>query len=107
MALLKMPLSQNLPWYSFTSTLDNATYQFELSYNDRSGRWNLSLQDVTGADIVSGLVLLNGIDLLAYVRHLAVPPGILMVLNDTGADDEPTLGSFLTTHSLYYVEAGT
>lgn len=107
MALLKMPLNQNLPWYSFTATLDAASYQFELAYNVRSGRWSLNLQDVTGAPIASGLTLLNGIDLLAYLRYLPVPPGILMVLNDTGAADEPTLGSFLTTHSLYYLEANT
>jgi hypothetical protein len=51
--------------------------------------------------------LLVSRDLLAPYRTYNVPSGYLVVIDNTGANNEPTLDSFLTTHTLYYLEPGT
>lgn len=107
MSILVVPLTQDLPWYTFTTSLDGISYTLEVQYNVRSERWYMSIADAIGTPVVSGIPLLINRDLLAPYRTYDVPAGGMVVIDNTGADAEPTLDSFLTTHALYYVEPGT
>jgi hypothetical protein len=105
MALLTIPLTDNVPWYTFTTTLEGATYGFEMCFNSRANRWMLSLSDATGTLLVASIVLLIERDLLRPYRTYKVPPGNLVVLDNTGFGQQPSQGSFLLNHSLYYLES--
>ncbi|RYF09310.1 MAG: hypothetical protein EOO40_07125 [Deltaproteobacteria bacterium] len=105
MALLAIPLDENLPWYSFSITLENQAYTFEVAYNTRANRWMLSISDAADNLILAGIPLLIERDLLRPYRTLRLPPGSLVVLDNTGQGQEPTLGSFLLNHTLYYLES--
>lgn len=107
MAFLTMPLTENYPWYSFTCTLEGATYTIECAFNTRANRWYMTLGDAVGNIIVAGVPLLIERDLLAAYRYLPIPPGNFVALDNSGQGQEPTLGSFLLDHVLLYVEKGT
>lgn len=104
MALLTLPLTQSLPWYSFTIQLDGASYVLEFYYNTRASRWRMNILDPTQTPLVMGLPLTIGRDLTDSYRYLKIPPGVFFALDDTGDGTQPTLGSFLLDHSLYYWE---
>lgn len=104
MATLKLPCANSLPWYNFTLSLSGARYIFEMQFNTRSDRYYLSLYDAGGQVIVLGVPLLTGRALLDQYRTRPVPPGSLFVVDTTGQEQPPTLGSFATTHALLYVE---
>lgn len=99
-----IPLVQTLPWYAFSIALSGAQYTLEPRFNSRRDRWMLTILDAADQVLVAGIPLALGRDLLAPFRSLAVPPGILFVDDDTGRDLPATAASFLTDHTLYYVE---
>ncbi|RYF12579.1 MAG: hypothetical protein EOO40_00920 [Deltaproteobacteria bacterium] len=105
MALLTVPLSQDLPYYTFATALDGITYNLQVAYNVRSDRWYLDIADVIGAPLVTGIALLVNRDLLQPYRAYPVPAGYLVVIDNTGNDNQPGKTAFLTTHTLYYLEA--
>lgn len=104
MATFALPLSQDLPWYSFEVTLSQVSYTFEMRYNTRRNRWSLSILDSTEAAILVGLPLLINRDIVGQYLSFLVPLGTLLVLDDSGNNLQPTIQSFLTDHTLYYVE---
>lgn len=104
--IIRVPVNVNLPWYSFNISLENVGYTLEMSYLTRADRWSLTLADLTGEAIVRNIPVRIDVDLLAIYRALAVPPGSLFCVDTTGNQTQPTLGSFLTTHAMYYAERG-
>lgn len=106
MAVRRIRLDQNLPAYSFTTVLDNVSYLIEAAYNTRRDRWTLGIYDSGGTPLLVGIPLCIDRDLIAPYRTLSIPQGTLVCFDDTDAGTQPTLGSFLLDHTLYYVEAG-
>ncbi len=104
--IIRVPVTVNLPWYSFTMTLDNVGYQLEMAYLSRADRWSLTIADLTGAAIARNIPVRIDLDLLSIYRAQAVPPGSLFCVDTTGKQNQPTLGSFLTTHAMYYAQRG-
>lgn len=104
--ILQLPVDANLPWFSFTITLENAGYRLEMAYNTRAARWSLTIRDAAGEPIVRNIPILIDRDLLKIYRTLPVPQGSLICIDTTGKQTQPTMGSFLTTHALYYIESG-
>lgn len=101
--LTTIPLDENLPDYSFSCTLDGASYTLRAYYNTRARRWRLNILDISENPVLMGIPLTIGRDLTAGLRYLQIPPGVFMALDDTGDGTQPTLGSFLLDHSLYYL----
>ncbi|RYF52441.1 MAG: hypothetical protein EOO38_00080 [Cytophagaceae bacterium] len=104
--IVRVPLGVNLPWYAFDMTLDGVGYHLEMAYQNRSDRWALSIGNAASTPVIQSVPILIDRDLLRIYHHLPVPPGLLMCIDTTGKQQQPTLGSFLTTHVLYYIESG-
>lgn len=102
--LIQLPMGQNLPSFSFTSTLSSVAYTFNAYFNTRAGRWMLDILDVTLTPILMGVPLLIDRDLLAQYPTLPLPPGGLFVIDESGQQNQPSLGAFLIDHSLVYLE---
>lgn len=105
--LLTIPLRNDLPFYSFNITLTGVTYQLEFLYNVRSNRWIMNIYDSVGNQIISGITLLIDRNLIGQYRYLNLPAGVFFVVDNTQQDEQPTLNSFGTTHTMYYVDPGT
>lgn len=71
-------------------------------YNGRMQRWILDVNDASGNQIMSGIPMLILRSLLGQYKTLSIPPGILLVTNDVGTDDQPTLYSFGLQNSFWY-----
>jgi len=102
--LIQLPMAQNLPSFSFTSTLSGVAYTFNANYNTRADRWMLDILDVTLTPILMGIPLLIDRDLLAQYPTLPLPPGGLFVVDESGKQAQPGMGSFLINHNLLYLE---
>ncbi len=81
---------------SQTMILDGVRVQLDTYRNKYDNSWYLDLFDGQGNAIFSGVALTVGLDLLYPYRYKAgVPPGILMVQDQSGEPfDDPTLDSF-------------
>ena len=87
---LVIPTSPDDPFYVQTSELEGIQYTLTFRYNQREDRWYLTIGDVSGADIVKGIKLVTGTDLLFYFDKPALPPGKLYVISTDG--EAPGLG---------------
>jgi hypothetical protein len=102
--LIQLPMAQNLPSFTFTTTLSSVAYTFNAYFNTRAERWMLDILDVTLTPILVGLPLLIDRDLLAQYATLPLPPGGLFVIDESGKQAQPNAGSFLIDHTLLYLE---
>lgn len=107
MAYLELPVDQDAPWYTFTTTLEGATYTIEMAFNTRAQRWMMTLGDATGTAVICGLPIVIERDILSGLRYLPVPPGYIVAFDLSGQQQQPVAGSFLLNHKLFYIEKGT
>lgn len=107
MSYISLPVDNADYDYDFNIELDQSVYNFRFIYNQRISRWLMDISDQFGNLIVAGIVLLNGVDLLAKYRELPVPPGTLYVWDTTNSGLDPDGTNFGGSVLLMYVEAGT
>lgn len=72
-----------------TVSLEGRTYVFTFDWNSRADRWSLSIATDDGVEILSGALLMLGVDILRTIPSTLdfVPPGQLVA----GGIDDPTL----------------
>jgi len=88
---------------NFQITLSNVKYRFSLQYrNNVNGGWILNIADQNGNDIIDGIPLVTGADLLAQYRHLGIS-GSLLVSTDGNPDAVPTYTNLGTISHLYFI----
>lgn len=80
--------------------LDEETYRFKCSWNSRGEFWSLSLYTEDDVLIVAGIKLVVGYDLLRTCRHLAVPPGMLIIIDDSDNYEKIGYGDFSNDRKL-------
>lgn len=84
-----IPLQVGAP-QTFSITLNGKAYQFTLKYrNVDQGGWVLDVQDSAGNDVVNGIPLVTGANLLAQYAYLGFG-GSLWVQTPGNADAVPT-----------------
>lgn len=105
MSFFRIPLDNQVPWYQFPVSLEGVSYTFEAYYNTRADAWRLNIRDALGSPLLTSIPLTIDRDLLGPYHYLAIPPGLLLVVDDSGNDLEAGLASFVTDHSLYYLES--
>lgn len=91
MTLLVIPTSPDDPFYTQISELDGVEYTLDFRYNQLENRWYLTIGDVAGVDLLKGIKLVPGADLLFYHKTIGLPPGQLLVLA-SGDGSAPGLG---------------
>lgn len=85
--------------------LDGAVYSMRLRWTERAGAWHMDLADSDGLAIVQGIRLVTLHPLLRRYRHLAVPPGELILIDAKDQGGKPTLEEMGERYRLYYVTA--
>ena len=105
MANWSIPLpNETTPSVTQSVELSGRSYVFTIDWNSRTDRWTVGLVDEDGADVIHGMLLCMGVDLLRTVPNTFdhVPTGELWL----GGDDDPTL-SAMNTVSLFYITEDT
>jgi hypothetical protein len=91
--LIAIPTHGSAPYFSQRTRLDGREFELRFSWNERERRYYLTLADSEGVPLVGALKLVANWPLLRYSRHdPRVPPGELMVIDQTGDNAPPELG---------------
>ncbi|VXD07961.1 phage baseplate plug family protein [Serratia oryzae] len=85
----------------FRITLRGIEYQMTLLWRDMAG-WILDVASSTGADIVNGIPLVTGTNLLQPYRHLGLN-GALVVASDVDIYAVPTKENLGSGGHLYFI----
>jgi hypothetical protein len=72
--------------YRQVTTLDGRDYTLRFLFNQREGKWYMSLSDESDDSIVHGVKIVPLISLLRKVTDARRPPGVLMARDTTAAD---------------------
>jgi hypothetical protein len=105
MPVWSIPLpNETEPSVTQSVELSGRSYVFGIDWNSRSDRWTVGLVDENGTDVIHGMLLGMGVDLLRTVPSTLdhVPPGQLWL----GGDDDPSFGT-MNAVTLFYVTEDT
>jgi hypothetical protein len=93
-------------WTQRTS-IAGRDYELTFDWNERAGRWSLSIADQDGDPLATGVVLVTSYPLLRGVIDPRRPPGDLAVVDTTGANDlEPGFTDLGARFVLAYFDPG-
>lgn len=96
MSVSEIPLAPDSQ--SFNITLAGVDYQMRVVW--RGVCWFLDLMDGTGSDLIKGIPLITGADLLAQYRFLGLGFSLYVVCDDP-ASENPTQFDLGTNSHLY------
>lgn len=82
-------------------TLAGIVYQLRTFWCDPQSAWVLNIADANGKDIVNGIPLVTGLDLLDQFGYLLFG-GQLIAQTDNAKDVPPTLASLGSSGHLYF-----
>jgi hypothetical protein len=88
-----IPCLLDTPRYTLDLTLSAAPYRLEFEFNERDGRWYLSMSTPENEQIIQGAPVVLGAPLLRGNNHPQRPPGTLIAIDtslldlDAGAAD--------------------
>lgn len=92
--------------WSQLTTLDGRVYQFEFEWSARSRHWFVSLSTADGDPIATGVKVVAGWPLFRRWRwDDRAPPGVVVALDTSGANEDPGLEDFGTRVQLVYYDA--
>lgn len=86
--MILIPLRNDLPDYSFQIELDGKTYGLRLRLNQRDGSWYFDVRDAEDTVLVAGRRLVIGLPLLRRYTDERLPPGELLAVDSSGANEE-------------------
>lgn len=84
--------------------LEDRTYWFEFTINDRDGFWYLRVGGELRTTELTAIKLVLGTDILSPYKYRDVPPGMLDVVDVTGAFIEPSYEDFGSRVILRYTD---
>lgn len=82
-------------------TLASVSYQLVTRWCDPISTWVLNILDANGNDILDGIPLVTGLDLLDQFGYLLFG-GELIAQTDNAKDSPPTLANLGSTGHLYF-----
>lgn len=83
--------------------LDNISFLFDFTFNERSGQWNLSILQTDETPIMFGIKLVLAYSLFDQFVHLALPPGELFCIDTTEQEIEVNRTNLGDTIELVYI----
>lgn len=107
MAVLQIPVRNDIDLYNFTIDLESKTFGFQFRYNGRSSRWIFDLSDSLGNSIFTGVPVAVGNLPFYKLQNESKPLGDIFFLDTSGNDLDPTQDDFGTRVIMIYVESGT
>lgn len=105
MALLEIPVRKDIYSYEFQISLQQQVYFFEIKYNSRMQRWQLSVYDDTKTPLVLGINILTETDMTSQYIDRGLPPGLIFVVDTEGAKKDADLDDFGDRIKVMYEEA--
>lgn len=89
MALL-IPFQPSLPFYTFSTTIDNVEYVFNVRWNGRDGAWYFDVSEVDNVPIASGVKVVLGGFLGRAINHPLFRDGVIVAVDTSDAGKDAT-----------------
>ena len=105
MALIQLPLRNDVPAFTFQTDLDSVTFIFKFRHNSRMDRWAFDIQTANAEPIISGIPVLAGTSLLKRFEDDRLPEGELFVLNKEDETASPGRNDLQENVFILYDEA--
>lgn len=98
---------ESYPNQVLTVTLSGVDCILALDYQERTGRWRLSLSLADGTPLVQGVKVTRGTDLLAPCKAVGRPLGKLAAIPRNARHRQaPTWGDWGVIYNLTWLDAG-
>ena len=85
-------------------SLDGTDYTIRLLWNERASRWFMTIRDADGSDLVTGFKVVADVPFAVHMLPDGLYPGLLWVLDTTGAGEDPGLRDFGSRVVLMYAD---
>lgn len=82
----------NDPFYTFSTELEGRSYVFDFRYNQRENAWYFSVALDDGTELIGGVKVVCGFDLLRKAADVRLPPGLLIAIPNGKDNSTPGLG---------------
>lgn len=106
MAVVEMPVRNDLPDYQFKQELEGTVYTFNFRYNERFACWIMDISDETNENpIILGTPVQTDVDILSRFIFSELPPGQFICIDETGEQRNPDRDNFGIEVKLFYVES--
>lgn len=94
------PIAQRL-----TTFLRATQYGLTFSWCDPAECWMMDVADANGVDLLTGLPIVTGADILEQFPYLDIGEGALVAQTDHDADAVPTYANLGVQSHVYYLTA--
>lgn len=103
MALLTIPLQNDIGNFNERLTLDGVDYVLDFLYNSRLDRWFMSIKDADEVVLVDRIKVNKDLNWLLQFQYKAIPQGDMLAFNFEDAE-EPNLNNFGGSVNILYQE---
>ena len=104
MAILELPVRPDLENYTFTTTLDGASYTFDMVWSHRAQAWFMSITDGSSIPLLDGKKVTTGANLARNIAAEDVLKGKLIIVDTVGLGEAPNINDLGTRFLLIYEE---
>lgn len=87
---LQLPFLGGIGYYRFSTTIDGASYLFDVRWNSRDAAWYFDVLEADETPIAHGLKLVLGCYIGRRLPHPLVRDGVLVAVDLSGAAREAT-----------------
>jgi len=105
MSILQIPLKSSLQSYEISVVLELVTYILSFSFNRRSNIWSMDILNQDNENILMSLPMLTNTDIEGQYVSESLPPGIFLIFDTEGTDENPCQGDFGSRFLLLYDES--
>lgn len=102
MNIYSIPVNFSSPDFTEQIDMDGVTYGLHFTYNERTDRFSMEIQDQLGNPLVSGVAVVTNWALLDRFKTPGLPVGTLFTMDVTGGNTEPSAVTFGNTVLLCY-----
>lgn len=84
----QIPIDSTFPSFKIRTELEGVSYILRFDWNGRSERWHMGIYDSDETPIQVGLVMNINWDMIGRFAELELPPGLLMLYDTSGRNEE-------------------
>ncbi len=97
--MLLIPIAQGSAFFQQRVELEGVAYTLDFAWNARAGEWAMAVYSDEGVLALAGIAVPSNRPILRRFHHLAVPPGELLFIDQTGTINAP---GFADLNELWY-----
>jgi len=99
--MLVIPLFNDSPYYDFSTTLEDDSYQISIKYSTLEECWYMDLKGVTNEVDLKGMKLVGGVDLLE--PYAVIELGKMYIVDMSSRYEDPNYDNMGDRFQLLYV----